>query len=192
MIGRLDPKTGDIRLVDTPQANAKPYGIKIDASGTPWVSCNGAPCLLKVDPATMAVTEAKLTLPGTTVRRLDIAEDGMIWYVNSGLGRLGRYDPKTGQSKEWTSPSGSKSHPYAIAVVNGIVWYNESGMRPDMLVRFDPQSETFQSWPIPSGNVYAGIARHIRPTRDGNLLIHQTSTNRIMLVTVKNKAAARQ
>jgi virginiamycin B lyase len=139
----------------------------------------------------MAVAEVKLTLPGTTVRRLDIAEDGMIWYVNSGQGRLGRYNPKTGQSKEWVSPSGPKSHPYAIAVVNGIVWYNESGMRPDMLVRFDPQSETFQSWPIASGNVYAGIIRHMRPMRDGNLLIHQSSTNRIMLVTAKSRAASR-
>jgi virginiamycin B lyase len=191
MIGRLDPATGDIKLVDAPVANAKPYGIKIDADGTPWVSCNGAPCLLKVDPATLAVAEVKLTLPGTTVRRLDIAEDGMIWYVNSGQGRLGRYNPKTGESKEWVSPSGPKSHPYAIAVVNGIVWYNESGMRPDMLVRFDPQSETFQSWPIASGNVYAGIIRHMRPTRDGNLLIHQSSTNRIMLVTAKSRAASR-
>jgi Streptogramin lyase len=148
-------------------------------------------CLLKVDPATMAVTEVKLTLPGTTVRRLDIAQDGLIWYVNSGQGRLGRYNPKTGESKEWMSPSGQKSHPYAIAVVNGIVWYNESGMRPDMLVRFDPATETFQSWPIASGNVYAGIIRHMRPTRAGNLLIHQTSTNRIMLVTVKDRAASR-
>jgi virginiamycin B lyase len=191
MIGRLDPASGDIKLVTAPVPNAKPYGVKIDAEGTPWVSCNGAPCLLKVDPATMVVTEVKLTLPGTTVRRLDIAEDGMIWYVNSGQGRLGRYDPKTGLSKEWMSPSGQKSHPYAIAVVNGIVWYNESGMRPDMLVRFDPQTETFQSWPIASGNVYAGIIRHMRPTRDGNLLIHQSSTNRIMLVTTKSRAASR-
>jgi Streptogramin lyase len=43
MIGRLDPATGDIKLVTAPVANAKPYGIKIDAEGTPWVSCNGAP-----------------------------------------------------------------------------------------------------------------------------------------------------
>jgi virginiamycin B lyase len=177
VIGRLDPKTGD---------------IKLDAEGTPWVSCNGAPCLIKVDPLDMKLTEIRLPIAGTTVRRLDIAEDGMIWYVNSGQGKIGRYNPKTGEIKEWDSPSGKSSHPYAIAVINGIVWYNESGMRPDMLVRFDPATETFQSWAIPSGNVYAGIARHIRPTRDGNLLIHQTSTNRIMLVTVKNKAAARQ
>jgi virginiamycin B lyase len=189
MIGRFDPATGDIKLVTAPRPNARPYGVKIDAEGTPWVACNGAPCLLKVDPADMKLTEIKLPLEGTTVRRLDIGEDGMIWYVNSGKGKLGRYNPKTGEIKEWDSPSGPKSHPYAIAVVNGIVWYNESGQRPDTLVRFDPQNESFQSWPIPSGNVHAGIIRHMTVTRDGNLLIHQSSTNRIMLVTPRSRAA---
>src|SRR3546814_7679107 len=43
--------------------------------------------------------------------------------------------------------------------LDGIVWYNESGVRPDMLVRFDPATESFQSWPIPSGGVYADIER---------------------------------
>jgi virginiamycin B lyase len=190
MVGRLDPKTGEVKLVTMTAPNAKPYGIKIDAAGTPWFACNGRPCLVKVDPATMALTEVKLPLPGTTVRRLDIAGDGIIWYVNSGEGRLGRYDPKSGDIKEWPSPSGPKSHPYAIAVVDGIVWYNESGVRPDMLVRFDPKTEKFQSWPIPSGGIHAGIIRHMRPTRDGNLLIHQSSTNRIMLVSVKRQAAS--
>ena len=75
-----------------------------------------------------------------------------------------------------------------MAVVDGIVWYNESGKRPDALVRFDPAAETFQSWPIPSGNVYAGIVRHMRPTAAGNLLIHQSSTNRIIEVTIERKA----
>jgi virginiamycin B lyase len=112
----------------------------------------------------------------------------MIWYVNSSQGRLGRLDPDSGEIKEWPSPSGTDSHPYALAVVDGMVWYNESGKRPDALVRFDPQTEAFQSWPVPSGGVYAGIIRHMRPTADGNLLIHQSSTNRIMLVTLKGTA----
>jgi virginiamycin B lyase len=163
---------------------ARPYGIKIDVDGVPWVACNGSNCLVKVDPVTMELTEVELPLAGTTVRRLDIADDGMIWYVNSGKGRLGRYDPKIGEIMEWPSPSGPDSHPYALAVVDGIVWYNESGKRPDPLVRFDPRTETFQSWPIPSGNVYAGIIRHMRPTADGDLLIHQSSTNRIIRVTL--------
>jgi virginiamycin B lyase len=188
MVGRLDPASGEVRLVTAPTPGARPYGIKIDATGTPYVACNGSNCLLEVDPETMALTRIELPTPGTTVRRLDIADDGMIWYVNSSQGRLGRYEPTTGEIKEWTSPSGPDSHPYALAVVDGIVWYNESGKRPDALVRFDPRTEEFQSWAIPSGNVYAGIVRHMRPTKDGNLLIHQSSTNRIILVTLKGPA----
>ena len=184
MVGRFDPATGDIKLVTMKTPDAKPYGIKIDAEGAPWVACNGSNCLVKIDPATMELTEVKLPLTKTTVRRLDIADDGMIWYVNSSLGRLGRLDPRTGVIKEWPSPSGPNSHPYAIAIVDNIVWYNESGTRPDMLVRFDPRPETFESWPIPSGGIHAGIVRHMRPTRDGNLLIHQSSTNRIILVAL--------
>ncbi len=185
MLGRLDPKTGAIKLVTMKTRRAKPYGIKIDAEGTPWVACNGSNCLVKVDPTTMKLTEIKLPIPETTVRRLDIAADGMIWYGNSSQGRIGRFNPKTGDIKEWPSPSGPKSHPYGLAVIDGIVWYNESGMRPDALVRFDPKTETFQSWPIKSGGIYAGIVRHMRATPDGNLLIHQSSTNRIMLVTLE-------
>jgi virginiamycin B lyase len=191
MVGRLDPATGDIKLITLPHPDSKPYGIKIDAEGHPWFSCNGRECIYRMDPASMALTEFKLPVPGTTVRRLDIAEDGTVWYVNSGKGRLGRINPKTGEIAEWPSPSGPKSHPYAIVVLDGIVWYNESGVRPDALVRFDPKTETFQSWPIPSGGVYSGIWRHGRATREGNLLIHQSATNRIIQVTPKQKAAAR-
>jgi virginiamycin B lyase len=180
MVGRLDPATGETKLVTMPIPDARPYGIKIDADGTPWFACNGSNCLVKVDPETMDLAVVELPTPETTVRRLDIADDGMIWYVNSSQGRIGRLNPQTGEIKEWPSPSGPKSHPYAMAVVDGIVWYNESGMRPDTLVRFDPRTETFQSWPIPSGGFYAGIIRHMRPTTDGNLLIHQSSTNRII------------
>lgn len=185
MVGRLNPETGDIKLVTMKTKRSRPHGIKVDAEGALWVACNGSNCLVRVDPITMELTEFKLPILATTVRRLDIDSTGMIWYVNSSQGRLGRLNPKNGAVKEWPSPSGPRSHPYALAVVDDIVWYNEAGVRPDPLVRFDPATEEFQSWPIPTGNIYAGIVRHMRPTSDGDLLIHQTSTNRIIKVTLK-------
>jgi virginiamycin B lyase len=191
MVGRLDPATGDVKVTALKTPNSKPYGIREDADGFIWISCNGSNCLVKVDPATMELTEVKLPNPATTSRRLDIAPDGLIWYVNSSQGKLGRYNPKTGEIKEWDSPSGSRSHPYAIAVADGAVWYNESAVRPDALVRFDPKTESFQSWAIPSGGVHAGIVRHMRTSRDGNLLIEQTATNRIIQVNIQRRAAAR-
>ena len=107
------------------------------------MACNGSNCLVRVDPETMALRAYTLPAPKTTVRRLDFASDGMLWYVNSSQGRLGRFNPHTGEVKEWPSPSGPKSHPYAIAAVDDIVWYNESRKRPDTLVRFDPATERF-------------------------------------------------
>ena len=191
MIGRLNPDTGDIKLVKVAAERSQPYDVKFDAQGTLWVSCNARPCLLKVNPDTLDITEVKLPAGATTVRRFDIAPDGIIWYVNSGGGRLGRFDPKTGKITEYESPSGSRSHPYGIVVLDGGVWYNESGMRPDPLVRFDIATEKFQSWAIKSGNVYAGILRNARKTREGTLLIHQTATNRIIEV-IPQKARVAQ
>lgn len=186
-VGRLTPATGEIKLISMPTADARPYGIKIDGNDNPWVACNGSNCLVKIDADTMAVQEYRVADAKTKIRRLDFSSDGILWYVNSSLGRIGRFNPATGESKEWPSPSGALSHPYAIAVIDDIIWYNESGMRPDTLVRFDPKTEQFQSWPIPSGSIYAGIVRHMRPTAEGNLLIHQGSTNRIILVTISNE-----
>ena len=120
--------------------------------------------------------------PASRPRRLAILKDDTICYVDCRAGYLGRFDPKTGAIKEWPSPSGPTSQPYGIVVVNDIVWYNESGQRPDALVRFDPKTEKFQSWAIPSG---VGIIRHMRVTPDGNLVIHQSSSNRVGLVTIE-------
>lgn len=181
-VGRLDPATGDVKVVEMTAPKARPYGIKIAPDGAPWFACNGRPCIVRIDPQTMELTEVKVPGEKGRVRRLDFDSQGNIWYVNSGEGRLGHYNMKTGEIKEWPSPSGPRSHPYAIVVLNDIVWYNESGNRPDALVRFDPKTETFQSWAIPSGGVHAGIIRHMRRTPDGNLIIHQSSTNRIILV----------
>jgi virginiamycin B lyase len=181
MVGRLNPATGEIKLVTLPTTRAQPYGMDIDSQGRPWIAYNGSYKVASLDPVTMAVREYPLPDQKSTVRRLAITSDNMVWYVNASLGRLGRLNPKTGEFKEWPSPSGADTQPYAITVVNDIIWYNESRRRPDTLVRFDPKTEKFQSWAIPSG---VGTLRHMRATADGNLLIHQTSVNRIGLVTI--------
>jgi virginiamycin B lyase len=188
MIGRLVPATGEIKLVTLPTPRALPYGITVNSQGTIWVSYNGSAGLASLNPVTMEVREHVLPDPATRSRRLAITSDDVVWFVNSALGRIGRLDPKTNQVKEWPSPSGPKSHPYAIEVIDDVIWYNESAQRPDALVRFDPKTEKFQSWAVPSG---IGIIRHMRKTPDGNLAIHQTSSNRIGLAIIGKPAGAR-
>jgi len=49
-------------------------------------------------------------------------------------------------------------------------------------VRFDPKTEKFQTWEIPSGG---GVVRNMMPTREGNLALACSGVNRVALVEVK-------
>ena len=177
-VARLDPATGDVLSMNT---SPRPYGIKVGPDGYLYVAFNGENAIGQVHPTTLEINYLPIPHEDTRIRRLDIASDGTIWYVNSSRGKIGHLDPRTGEVREWDSPSGPKSHPYAIAVIDDVVWYNESGQRPDALVRFDPAAETFQSWAIPSG---IGIIRHVWVTQNKDLLIHQSSSNRIGRIKV--------
>jgi len=190
MMGRLVPDTGDIRLETMPTERARPYGIKEDSRGMIWIAYRGSNAIAKVDPDSWTVTEYRTPNPNPEshhgnhyIRRLALADDDSIWYVDSGRGYIGHLNPDTGAIREWPSPSGSASHPYAIAVVDGIVWYNESYQRPDALVRFDPATENFQSWAVPSG---IGIIRNMNGTPNGNLVIHQSSSNTVGRVVIND------
>ncbi|MBA3342432.1 MAG: hypothetical protein H0T48_11445 [Gemmatimonadaceae bacterium] len=105
----------------------------------------------------------------------------MVWYTDHARGYLGRFDPKTGAVRECRSPGGPQSRPYGIAATGPIVWYSESGARPNTLVRFDPKTEKFQTWTIPSGE---GIVRHMMATPNGNLVLALSGVNRVALVEV--------
>ncbi len=178
VMGRLNPATGEITEVPT---ESRPYGIKVGPDGSLWIAHNGTNKIARMHPDTMELKFFEVPDDRTRIRRLDLDSAGMVWFVNSTLGKIGRLHPETGEITQWDSPSGPTSHPYAIAVIDDVVWYNESGMRPDALVRFDPASEKFQSWAVPSG---VGIIRNVWVTEDKNLLIHQSSSNHIGLVKI--------
>lgn len=178
MLGRLDPETGELNEIDT---RSRPYGIQVADNGTLWVAYNGTNAIGAMDPDTMEIEYYTVPDESSRIRRLGLSSDGMVWYVNSTRGRIGRLNPDNGEIREWDSPSGPDSHPYALAVIDDVIWYNESGMRPDALVRFDPETERFQSWEIPSG---VGIVRRMWITEDDNLLIHQSSSNRVGRVMI--------
>ncbi len=194
MIGRMNIQTGDVTFVTMARANVRPYGIRIDSQGTPWVALRNSNAIARVDPKTMEIREyrtwgtAHMSNPQAGTRRLAIDSKDNIWFVESYRGYIGRLDPRTGEVKQWASPSGPDSHPYAIEVVDDVVWYNESGMRPDTLVRFDPRTEAFQSWAIPSG---VGVIRNMSASPDGNLVIHQSMTNKVGLAII-GRAGDRQ
>ena len=181
MVGRLIPATGEMRIVATPSDNTYPYGIQVNSQGVPWYVDFRGNRVGSIDPETMEITEYTLPNPDARPRRLAITPDDAVWYTDYARGYLGRFDPATGEVREWPSPSGPRSRPYGIAAVGTVVWYSESGVRDDTLVRFDTETEEFQTWLIPSGG---GVVRNMMATEDGNLVLACSGVNRVALVEI--------
>jgi len=181
-VGRLNPQTGEIKLVTMP-GRWNPYGVVMTSKGVPVVCMFRTNKIASFDPVTMEMKEYTLPNEASRPRRIAITSDDTIWYADYSRGYLGRLNLATGEVKDWPSPSGPQSQPYGIAATkDDIIWYVESAIRPNALVRFDPQTEKFQSWIIPAGG---GIVRNMMATQDGDLVMAESGVNRVALVDVK-------
>lgn len=185
-IGRLDPKTGKMTLTKSPTPHAIPYGIVILKNNAPFFCEFGTNKLATVDPKSMMIHEYTLPNASARPRRLALAPDGSIFYSDYARGYLGHFDPASGKFlKEWPSPGGSDSEPYGIAISSdGEVWYSESGVKPNTLVKFDPKSETFSTEPIPSGG---GTVRNMVATPDRHLFLACSGVNKVAVVNLSSQ-----
>ena len=184
MVGKLNTATGETKSVPVPTPKANPYGMVVTSKGVPYFVEFGANKIASIDPETMEVHEYVLPNEDSRPRRVAITPDDVLYYADYSRGYLGRFDTKTGKvTAEWASPGGPKSQPYGITSVNGIIWYSESAVKPNTLVRFDPKTEKFQTWAIPAGG---GVVRNMMHTTDGKLVLTESGVNVVALVTVKN------
>jgi len=179
IVGRLNPKTGEIKVVKTPTERANPYGMVMTSKAVPFVCDFGTNKIIRIDPATLAIKEFELPNADSRPRRIAIGPDDIIWYADYSRGYLGRLDATTGKVREWRSPSGPTSQPYGITYLAGAIWYVESAIKPNVLVRFDIKDEKFQTWIIPGGG---GVVRNIKATDDGKIVMAESGVNKIALV----------
>jgi virginiamycin B lyase len=158
-IGRLDPKMGEYAVIEVPYERARPYGLQVDAEGRPWIALFGTNRLASVD-GDGELRPVELPREAARPRRLALPGDGGIWYVDYAEGYLGRYDPAAGEFAEWPVPAGEGAQPYGMTADDaGHVWFVETGPRPNRLVGFDIETESFTApEPIPSG---AGTVRNM-------------------------------
>jgi virginiamycin B lyase len=187
MVGRLDPVTGETKIVPVPTQKANPYGMTVTSKGVPYFVEFGSNKIASIDPETMAIHEYVLPEQNARPRRVALASGDVLYYTDYGRGYLGRFDTRTGKvTGEWPSPGGPNSQPYGITIVNDVVWYSESAVKPNTLVRFDPKTEKFQTWTIPAGG---GVVRNMMHFADGKLVLSESGENVIALVTVSAKPA---
>ena len=184
MVGRLDPKSGKVELKTVPTESALPYGIAINSKGVPFFCELGSNKMAKIDPQSMNISEFKLP-ESVRPRRLAIASDDQVYFTDFKSGNLGRLNPANGEVKMWASPGGADSGPYGITITpDGSVWYSESGVKPNTLIKFDPRTEKFARANIPSGG---GVVRNMAATPDGRVYIACSGVDKIGIVDPRLK-----
>jgi virginiamycin B lyase len=184
-IGTLDPKAPDgaIKLVESPTVNSRPYGVRLTSKGVPFFDEFNSNKIASADPKTLVITEYPLPNKDARPRRIAIGKDDTVWYGDYARGFLGHLDPKTGKVEEFASPGGPDSKPYAIDVTSdGAIWYVETGDdTKNVLVRFNPETKKFLTWPIPSGG---GTVRNMEIDKKGDLWLACSGVGKIARVRV--------
>ena len=167
-IGRLTMQTGKIQLIKIPTPNARPYGIRVDSKGRPWIVLFGSYKLAMVNPHSMQLEEYELPNINSRPRRLAITSDDKIWYVDYAEGFLGSFEPKTKKFNQWPLPGGKDSYPYAMAVDDkDNLWMVETGLSPNRLVGFASETKNYFGFTdIPSGGESVRHMFFHKPSRE--------------------------
>ena len=157
-VGRLDPISGDIKLINLPKlkplggaGGSLPYGIDVSpVDGRVWYARLWGDKLGAIDPKTLEVTEFDSPVEGP--RRLRFDESGALWLTGYSEGMIARVDTASMKSEVYPMPEfapGYRPGPYALAIhpVTQEVWINETST--DRVYRFLPKEKRFIVYPMP-------------------------------------------
>jgi streptogramin lyase len=162
-VGRFDPATGDMTVIELPATTARPtagfmfpYGIDVSpVDGSVWYTRLWAKKVGRIDPVTLAVEEFDPPISGP--RRLRFDARGNLWIPGFGAGVLVKLDTATMQYTTYDMPRlspGESEAPYAVAVdpLRQDVWITAN--MSDRLFRFLPEEERFVTYPLPTRGTY--------------------------------------
>ena len=151
--GRLDPGTGEMQAFDAPRGRG-PYGITVTPSNEVFYASLAGNHIARIDQTTGVAEPIDPPTSAQGARRVWSDSNGVVWVAEWNAGQVGAYDSVTRQWREWALP-GNAPQAYAVYVdETDRVWLTDfSGA--GAVVRFDPSTETFESYPLPTpgGNV---------------------------------------
>jgi virginiamycin B lyase len=160
VLGRVDPKSGEIKEFPLQTAHSGPHGLQEDSEGNIWYTGNTGSLIGKLDPKTGKVTEYPTPESGDP-HTLIFDNSGILWFTMQNANRIGRLDPKSGEIKLLTPPT-ANSRPYGMALNSkGIVFFVEFGT--NKVGSVDPNTMEFREYSLPDA---AARPRRIAITSD--------------------------
>jgi len=174
--GKLDPKSGDMRLFEAPEGRG-PYGIDATPAGEIWFSSLAGSYIAHVIDRAIGKLEVVPTPgKGDGARRVWSDSKGDLWVSLWNAGRLARYAPASREWKIWPLP-GDAPRAYAVYVdERDIVWVSDFGA--NAVLSFDPRTERFTAHP---GSAANASVRQILG-RKGEVWLPESGTDRLMVI----------
>ncbi|MGH2377004.1 MAG: lyase, partial [Candidatus Limnocylindria bacterium] len=155
-----------------------PYGITATPEGEVYYASLAGDHIARVAKMTGG---SEVIVPPTQdngSRRVWSDSRSVVWVSQWDAGQLARYDPETGQWREWKLP-GARPQAYAVYVDDrDVVWLSDFGA--SALVRFDPATEEFDVFPHPAN----GNVRQIHG-RPGEVFAPLSALDRILVLTTR-------
>jgi virginiamycin B lyase len=172
--GRLDPRSGRMRLFDAPRGPG-PYGISATRAGAVWYASLAGSHIARIDTPSGRSRIVEPPTDGQGARRIWPDSRGRLWISEWNAGKLGVYNPRTRRWREWRLP-GANPQPYAVYVDEAdLVWLTDFGA--NSLVRFDPARQRFESFRLPQQG--ANVRQLLG--RDGEVWGAESGTDRLVV-----------
>ena len=150
--GRLDPRSGDIRVFSAPRGSG-PYGIQATPDGTVYFASLAGSYVGRIDSESGKISVLEPPTKGQGARRVWSDSKGNVWVAEWNAGQLARYEPKTGKWAQWKAP-GESPRVYAVYVdAQDKVWVSE--WTQQVMLRFDPATAKFETFK--SSSTYANV-----------------------------------
>jgi virginiamycin B lyase len=127
VLGRVDPKTGQVKEFPLKTSHSGPHGLMEDRDGNIWFTGNTGALIGKLDPRTGIVTEIPMPDPVKDPHTLVFDASGILWFTAQNSNRVGRIDPMTNEVKLLTLPTAG-ARPYGMTVSSkGTIYIAEFG-----------------------------------------------------------------
>jgi len=164
-LGRLDPKTGQIKEFPLKTLKSGPHGLVADKEGNIWFTANSAAYIGKLDPRSGAVMEYPMPDPAARDPHTAIFDrNGILFFtVQQGnmIGRLDpNLDPKSAVSLQKVQTPNAR--PYGIVIgPDGLPYFSMVGI--NKIGRIDPKTLAVKEYVLPEG----ARVRRLTSNRDG-------------------------
>lgn len=176
--GRVDPKSGDVKVWDAPRGRG-PYGITATPAGEIYYVSLAGSHLAHVDIASGTATVIEPPTPRQGARRVWSDSKGRLWISEWNSGNVSVYDPASKRWQQWKLP-GESPQTYSVYVDEADkVWLTD--FSANAIVRFDPATEKFQSFP---SNERGAAVRQMHG-RPGEAWGAESGTNRLVVIPTR-------